>query len=104
MRINVHIERLFVEGVAVTSIQGPQIRAAFENELSRLLTVHGLSEELRQGTAVPRVRAGTIQLGKDNQPASLGRNIARAVHDGIGGSETEMLSDVGTPSTGGVPR
>jgi hypothetical protein len=104
MRINVHIERLFVEGVAVTSIQGPQIRAAFENELSRLLTVHGLSEELRQGTAVPRVRAGTIQLGKDNQPASLGRNIARAVHEGLGATKTEKANDVDLSEPGGVPR
>lgn len=104
MRINLHIERLILEGLPVTSLQGPQLQAAIEKELTRLLALHGLSDELRRGTALPRVRAGTIQLGKDNQPARLGQSIARAVHEGIGGSKTEKASNVGPPSTGGIPR
>jgi hypothetical protein len=104
MRINLHIERLILEGLPVTSLQGPQLQAAIEKELTRLLAVHGLSDELRRGTAVPRVRAGAIQIGKDNQPARLGKSIARAVHEGIGSSKMEKASDVRPPKTGGLPR
>jgi hypothetical protein len=89
MKINLHIERLILDGLPVTSLQGPQVRAAVEAELARLLAADGLSHELRGGVAVPRVRAGAIQIGKENQPARLGQSIARAVHEGIGNSNTE---------------
>ncbi|MFI5458422.1 MAG: hypothetical protein ACHRXM_23575 [Isosphaerales bacterium] len=89
MRINLHIERLILEGLPVTSLQGPQVRAAIENELARLLAAHGLSLELRGGVALPRVRAGAIHIGKESQPARLGQSIAQAVHEGIGRSKTE---------------
>ena len=37
MRINVHIERLILDGLPVTSLQGPEVGAAVETELARLL-------------------------------------------------------------------
>ena len=89
MKINLHIERLVLDGLPVTSMQGPQVRAAVERELARLLAAHGLSHELRGGIAVPRVRAGAIEIGKERQPARLGQSIARAVHEGIGNSSKE---------------
>jgi hypothetical protein len=84
MSIHIHVERLILDGLPVTKLQGPQVRAALEQELARLLTAHGLSNELRVGGAVPRVRAGAIQIGKDSRPARLGQSIAHAVHEGIG--------------------
>jgi hypothetical protein len=84
VRISVHIERLVLEGLPVTTLQGPQVRGALEKELARLLAANGLSAELLGGIAVPRVRAGTLQLAKENNPAILGRGIARAVYEGIG--------------------
>lgn len=84
MRINVHIERLVLEGLPVTSLQVRQVQGSIETELARLLAGGGLSGELRGGIAVPKVRAGTLQLAADNHPARLGRGIARAIHEGIG--------------------
>lgn len=84
MRINVHIERLVLEGLPATAHQAAEIQRAVETELAGLLARGGLSRELRGGIAVPRVRAGILQLGPDNRPAQLGRGIARAVHSGIG--------------------
>lgn len=84
MKINVHIERLILDGLPVTSAQGPQVQGALEKELARLLVGGGLSEELRGGIAVPRMRAGTLQLTAHNHPAGLGHGIARAVYGGIG--------------------
>lgn len=93
MNVQVHIERLVLDGLPVTALQGPLIQQAVEQELARLLMTHGLADELRRGGAMPRVRAGNMQLGKDPRPAGLGQGIARAVHQGIG-----------RPQKGGVPR
>jgi hypothetical protein len=84
MKIQVHIERLVLEGLPVSGSQGPQIRSALQKELMRLLSAGGLSDELRGGMAVPSIRVGVIPFGPENQGAKLGRRIARAVHEGIG--------------------
>lgn len=93
MTIQVHIERLVLEGLPVTSLHGPLIQQAVEKELARLLATRGLADEFRRAGAMPRVRAGNVQLGKDQRPTGLGQGIARAVHEGIG-----------RPQKGGVPR
>jgi hypothetical protein len=84
MKLQVHIERLVLEGLPVTSSHGPLIQQAVEKELARLLETRGLSDELRSGGAVPQVAAGSLQFGTDQRPAGLGQGIARAVHQGIG--------------------
>lgn len=85
MRINVHIERLVLDGLPVTTLQGPQVRRAVEGELARLLASSGLSESLRRGAALPRVMAGSLSVTRESHPTGLGKGIARAVHEGIGG-------------------
>lgn len=85
MKINVHIERLVLEGgLPVTTAQRPQIRRAVAEELGSLLASGGLSHELRGGAVVPRARGGTISLRRDSNPSKAGTEIARAVHQGIG--------------------
>jgi hypothetical protein len=59
MRISVHIERLILEGLPVTSPQGHQVQAAVESELVRLLATADLLRELHAGGAVPEVRVPT---------------------------------------------
>lgn len=84
MKIHLHIERLVLDGLPVTVPQAAQIRSAIQEELAQLLLRQGLSDGLRGGIALPRVHAGTIQLGPDNSPAKLGSSIGRAIHEGIG--------------------
>ena len=84
MNINVHIERLVLDGLPVTSSQGSLVQAAVEAELARLLTAEGLSADCLAGGAMPSLRAGGIHLMKDSNPTQLGQQIARAVHVGIG--------------------
>jgi hypothetical protein len=84
MKVNVHIERLVLDGLPITSAQGPRVRHAVERELTRLLGVGGLSGELRAGGAVPSVRAGGFEVARENHPTGIGRQIARAVYGGIG--------------------
>ena len=104
MKMTVHIDRLILDGLPASSAQGPQIGAAIQGELVRLLAAHGLADELRAGIAVPRIRAGVIQLGAENQPANLGNSIAQAVHEGIGRSKQRGVRDTGRPTPGGVPK
>lgn len=86
MNIQLHIERLVLDGLPITRSQRPLVQAAVEAELARLLAADGLSPIVVAGGVLPRVPAGDIQLTKDDDPGSLGQQIARAVYRGIGGS------------------
>ncbi len=84
MRVSVHIERLILEGLPVTALQRLLVQRAVQRELTRLLSLGGVSHELRGGIAVPYVRGDAVQISKQTAPAELGRGIARAIYGGIG--------------------
>jgi hypothetical protein len=84
MNINLHIERLVLDGVNIAPGQRHLLQASVEAELTRLLTDGGLSAGLAQGAAVPRLSTGGIQLAGGNNPARIGRQIAQSVYGGIG--------------------
>ncbi len=83
MNINLHIERLVLEGIDLDPAQRPILQAAVEAELSRLLAEGGVGS-LAAGGAVPSVKAEGFQMGGDGNPSALGRQIAGAVYGGIG--------------------
>ena len=82
MKINIHIERVILDGVAVDRPR--LLRSALEKELTHRLTEGGLSAEFRRGGAVPYVPGGGIEFGESHPPARLGTQIANAVYRGIG--------------------
>jgi hypothetical protein len=84
MNINLHIERLVLDGIPLGPGQGPLLQAAVEAELTRLLANRGLSDALQSGGALYNVRTTGIQLANDGNPARLGEQIAGAVYEGIG--------------------
>jgi hypothetical protein len=84
MKINVHIERLVLDGLPVEKRQGPLVQAAVAAELGRLLGGSGIADGLRSGRAVARVGASDVRLAKGSRPRQIGREIAQAVHGGIG--------------------
>jgi hypothetical protein len=84
MKITVHIERLILDGVSVLHRQRPQVQAALEEELARLIAADGLGVDLRTSGALSRVSGGEIQLEGDEEPELLGKRIAQAVYRGIG--------------------
>lgn len=85
MRINLHIERLVLEGLPVDARQGQQVRSAVKRELTALLMSSGdLHDALRFGGNLHRVQTAGIKLVKETGPASLGKQIAGAVFAGIG--------------------
>ncbi len=87
MKIQVHIERLVLEGLPVTSREGPRVQAAVEAELGRLLGATGLRGELRSGGALPALSGHPLRLMRSQHPSLLGQQIARSVHGGIGGAK-----------------
>jgi hypothetical protein len=84
MNVNLHIERLILEGIDLAPHEHGHLQAAVEAELGRLLSAGGFSQELAGGIALPSLRAGDIQLGNGAGPVPLGRQIAQAVYRGIG--------------------
>ncbi len=84
MKIQLHIERLILDGLPVERIDGSIVRAAVEAELSRLLTAEGLHPSLLSGGATPAVQGSSIQLTSQSNPAHLGTQIAQAAYGGLG--------------------
>jgi hypothetical protein len=86
MNINIHIERLILDGLPISHSQHPLLQAAVEVELARLLAADGLAPNLQMNSAFPYIPGGSIQLASDGNPKTLGQQIAQVVYGGIGGS------------------
>jgi hypothetical protein len=88
MKINLHIDRLILDGVNIRPGQRHLLQASVEAELARLLMEGGISPNLTNGGAVPGVPAKAIQLGSQkelsNSSVQIGRQIAQSVYGGIG--------------------
>jgi hypothetical protein len=84
MRIDLHIERLVLDGLAVTAADAQRVRTAMEDEVTRLLAGGALNPAFATGGAVPRIAAPQISLGPRERPDGIGRAVARSVHRGIG--------------------
>jgi len=77
MNINLHIERLVLEGLPVAGGQGAVVQAAAESELARLLTSEGFAPKASMAEAY--ITAGAIQLRPAATPRQLGRQIGQTV-------------------------
>lgn len=84
MNINLHIERLVLEGLPVESRHADAIREAIQAELMRLLGEGGLSVGLQTGGVFPRLPAQAVQLEAANSPPRIGQQVAQSVYAGIG--------------------
>lgn len=84
MNVQLYVERLILDGVDLPPRQRPQLQAALETELARLLAEGGLSPHLQAGGALSGLRAGDVRLPAGGNPAQMGQQIARAVYGGIG--------------------
>lgn len=84
MKINLHIERLILDGLPISPDQKHLVQASVEAELSRMLSEGGLAQELASGGAVPSVPGGSIKLAPGAKPNQIGAQVARAVYKGMG--------------------
>lgn len=82
MRVNVHIERLVLDGLPIAAQQGPMIQEAVQAELAQLL-IQSNSLQQARGGATPVIRAPGFQIGGRIISAHLGRQIAESVYSSI---------------------
>jgi hypothetical protein len=83
MNLNIHIERLVLDGLSVSYHQEPLLQAAVETELARLFTANGPDEGLQTSGTMSQITTGAIQLTDESDPTSLGQQIAQAVYEGV---------------------
>ncbi|MEH2221903.1 hypothetical protein [Nostoc sp.] len=83
MNINIDIEKLILEGVAISPRQGRLLQAEVEAELARLLSAEGLPDEWQGAGIVPHVPSGAIQLKLGTNPTQMGRQIAQRIYRGM---------------------
>jgi hypothetical protein len=83
MNINLHIERLVLDGVNLAPDQRHLLQASITAELTRLFSDGGLAPHLVEGVALPRLSTNDIQL-TGNSPTQFGQQIAQSVYGGIG--------------------
>ena len=84
MNLNVHIERLVLDGVDLGGGQPHLLQAAIQTELLRLLSQGGLAPALSGGAALARVVGPAMNVRTGGGTADVGRQIAGAVYGGIG--------------------
>jgi hypothetical protein len=84
MNINLHIERLVLDGLPLEQRQGPQLQAAVERELTRLLSGTSSTGAFVSSSSLATINAGAIHLAENASPLGLGKQIATALHGGIG--------------------
>lgn len=83
MKINLHIERLVLEGLPLSSRHAPIVQLAVEQELTRLLRSNGIGPGLISGGAMPHAPGGNMQLATEASPRQMGTQIAQSVHEGL---------------------
>ena len=83
MNINLHIERLVLDGLPLERRDGAALQAALETALADLLAARGLPQTLQSGGAVPWLSGGPQPTVSSGDPASAGTQIAHAVYDSL---------------------
>jgi hypothetical protein len=83
MNVNLHIERLVLDGVSVEPHQRAELKRAVESELSRLLILNEFDSGVHTSNSVRSVAGGLITIANNNEPSRLGQQVAGAVYQGM---------------------
>jgi hypothetical protein len=81
MIVNVHIERLVLDGVVGGAGDGARIEAAVRAELARLWA--GAPSLPQTSVAAPALRGAAVRASAPSHPAQLGGAIAASVYGAI---------------------
>jgi hypothetical protein len=88
--IELHIERMVLDGFSMTCSQGALVQAAVESGLARLIGEQGLPGTSAKG--IPHLRCSSIQMTEDREPAHLGDQIALVIHRSLVPATSNALS------------
>lgn len=92
--IDFQIEELLLRDVPYS--QRASIAAAVEEELTRLVTEHGLPPELAAGGIIPHIGLDYIPITAQTKPAIIGTQIAQQVYQALHSSPSN--SNYSSPS------
>ena len=84
MNINLHIDRLVLDGVSVAPHQRADLKAAVEVALRQQLANQGIGSAMQMNSHHRLVSGGSISVENSHKPVSLGQQIGNAVYGGIG--------------------
>ncbi len=96
MRITLHIDRLVLEGLAMSPHADRVLSEAVESELTRLIQSGGF--DAPHGVSVPRLSAPGLTLDRDATPATIGTHIAGSLFNSL---SQPSHGPAGTPGTSG---
>jgi hypothetical protein len=82
MNVNLHIERLVLEGVTLDRYGTPLLEQALQTELMRLFSEKNLATSLAGGM-MPSLRGESIRTEPKMAPSRLGSAIAQSVYGAI---------------------
>lgn len=81
MTVNLHIDRLVLDGLPIGAQEGPLVQAAIEAELARLIVAHGVTAARRNFEApLGRPRHITIET---LDVLKIGTAIGHAIYGGV---------------------
>ena len=83
MNINLHIDRLILEGVDIAPHQRHLLHSSITAELTRMFSNGSLAPGFAAGFSVANISGGGVQLAGNN-PTQLGQQIAQSVYRDIG--------------------
>lgn len=79
--VHLHIEELVLHGFPAGDRE--RIARAVERELTRLLEKDGIPAGWHEGTAIPRLDAGSFTVERGATPEGIGRDISRSLYGGM---------------------
>ena len=82
MNVEIHIDRLVLDGVQLDPTGQRLLGAALRAELTRLIAQGGVQSSLPG--VEPRMTAAPIAIGAGCGPLQMGVQLARSVYGGIG--------------------
>ena len=80
MKIVLHLERVVLHGLPLTASQLPAVRTALEGELVRLFRKSAPAHLAHLGSVRQLVASSPFTYHPGQRPASIGNQLARAVH------------------------
>jgi hypothetical protein len=80
--INIHIDRIVLDGITLSAHDEPRFREVLQTELHRLITSEGLPGTFDNGANVPRVSSEMGTPAQSN-PTRLGTQLAQATYKGM---------------------
>ncbi len=83
MNINLHIERVVLEGISIEPHQQAEMKIAVESEIVSLLTSNGIGRCIQSRNSFHVVSGGLISIETHNKPFHIGHQIAGAIYQGI---------------------